>query len=239
MTALTGRRHSGQRKSQSDGWGQGSEITPAPGDCTVDTEEMWALWQPPEHWVHCAARPAAGHCQDWLLLPWAVSRHTAPTPTPQPNLEFQVLARKGIVSDFILLPTVSVYGGFLLIPDHPSRWSLFTSSSSSKPNPKIQNWIRNYLGKRLLALAVLQGPLAAHSFHVTRIFIKRSYHPDNLNWNIDIPILSFSYSGPSYDCMKDRARPWSSEEEIQSIELSCTRINQDWFTKTEFLMMSI
>ena len=121
ITALTGRRHSGKRKSQSDGWGQGSEITPA--RCTVDTEEMWALWQPPEHWVYCAAWPAAGHCQDWLLLPWAVSRHTAPTPTPQPNLEFQVLARKGIVSHFIFLLTY-LYRGFLLIPDHPSRWSL-------------------------------------------------------------------------------------------------------------------
>ena len=106
---------------------------------------------------------------------------TNPNPTTQPGIPSPRKKRYCI--------------GFYFATYSFSLWRVFTNPRPSQsvvpyllqvhhqnPNPKTPNWIRNYLGKRLLALAVLQTPqLAAHSFHVTRIFIKRSYHPDNLN----------------------------------------------------------
>ena len=53
----------------------------------------------------CTAWPAA---QDWLLLPWAVSRHTPPTPTPttQPGIQ-RPLKERYIVSICRFFPVFS------------------------------------------------------------------------------------------------------------------------------------
>ena len=106
ITALAGRRHSDWRKSQSDCWGQGlhrggtalRRLRHREGDVSSVTT-TWGLSPV------CTAWPAE---LAWLVtrLPWA--RHTAqpPTPTPQPNLEFQVLSSEEMVLclDYVFFP---------------------------------------------------------------------------------------------------------------------------------------
>ena len=145
--------------------------TQTPGDVSSVTT-TWALSP------LCTAWPAE---QDWLFLPWAVSRHTPPTPTPttQPGIQSPLKKRYCIeLSDFFHVFTLK---SFFFI--NPGDW-LVTS-----PQPENLKLDPELSGQKA-ACACSLASCRHHQQPMSLEYFPRCYHPDNLNWRIDIPILN-------------------------------------------------